>query len=406
VFLVGILSTDVSQLPPVDNVAYVTVQRPAELEFSYSLLGAEYGLVDQGGNFSLTVELCNLGEAGVSEGTFSLTTGGVDFGIEDPITGSITVGLHITFPFRAPSYDTVATFVFSLVDLPLDSNTNSPAIIEATSFGFTLRVESLEADLQVEPQLIGSNLVIPGQEKELFRLNLTNRGASSVTDICLDEIDIAFVRSDNAYLNVGSLVDSIVSGFYEDGLLVSQASFNGSRLLLFFDDFIVLPAQTRSIIFTAKFRETIPSSFRLDLEKHHISATFKEGPNAGQPVKISSAVSGERLISQVYATKGKVLQESFVIENNPFNPEVSVARFSYELDEPSVVEFRVFTLTGEEVYAKDFPEGSEGARLGENDIPWDGCNNSGHMVRNGVYIVSIKIVRTGEYARMKVAVVK
>jgi hypothetical protein len=27
-------------------------------------------------------------------------------------------------------------------------------------------------------------------------------------------------------------------------------------------------------------------------------------------------------------------------------------------------------------------------------------------VRNGVYIVSIKIVRTGQYARMKVAVVK
>ena len=71
-----------------------------------------------------------------------------------------------------------------------------------------------------------------------------------------------------------------------------------------------------------------------------------------------------------------------------------------------MVEFRVFTLTGEEVYAKDLPEGSEGARLGENDIPWDGRNNAGHMVRNGVYIVSIKIVRTGEYARMKVAVVK
>ena len=406
VFQVDILSAGISWLPPVDNVALVTVQRPAELEFSYSLLGAEDGLVGQGESFSLTVELCNLGEAAVSEGTFSLTTGGVDFGVEDPITGSITVGLHVTFPFRAPSYDTAATFVFSLVDLPLDSNTNAPAIIGETSFEFTLRVESFEADLLVEPLLIGSNLVLPGRKKELFRLNLTNRGTSSVTGIRLDEIDIAFVQADNSVLNVGSILDPTVSGFYEDGLPVSHALLSGNRLLLLFDDFVVPPAQTRSIIFTAKFKATVPSSFRLDLEKHHISAAFKEGPNAGQPVEISSTVAGERLISQVYATKGKVLQESFVIENNPFNPEISEAWFSYELDEPSVVEFRVFTLMGEEVYAKDLPEGSEGARLGENDIPWDGRNNAGHMVRNGVYIVSIKIVRTGEYARMKVAVVK
>jgi len=406
VFQVDILSADISQLLPVDNVALVTVQRPAELEFSYSLLGAEDGLVGRGESFNLTVELHNLGEAAVSEGTFSLTTGGVDFGAEDPITGSIAVGLHVTFPFRAPSYDTVATFVFSLVDLPNDLNTNVTAIIEETSFEFTLRVESFEADLLVEPLLIGSNLVLPGREKELFRLNLTNRGTSSVTGIRLDEIDIAFVQADNSTLDVGSILDPAVSGFYEDGLLVSQALLSGNRLLLLFDGFVVPPAQTRSIIFTAKFKATVPSSFRLDLERHHISAVFAEGPKEGQPVGISSTVAGERLISQVYMTKGKTLQESFVIENNPFNPEVSEARFSYELEEPSAVEFRVFTLTGEEVYARDLPEGSNGTAVGENEIVWDGRNNRGHMVRNGVYIVSIKIVRTGEYARMKVAMVK
>jgi|GEM_PF-3280711 len=267
-------------------------------------------------------------------------------------------------------------------------------------------VESVVADLLVEPLLIGSNLVLPGREKELFRLNLTNRGTSSVTGIRLDEIDIAFVQADNSALDVGSILDPIVSGFYEDEQLVSHALLSGNRLLLLFDDFVVPPAQTRSIIFTAKFKATVPSSFRLDLERHHISAVFAEGPKEGQPVEISSTVAGERLISQVYVTKGKTLQESFVIENNPFNPEISDAWFSYELDKPSAVEFRVFTLTGEEVYAKDLPAGAEGGEVDENNIPWHGRNNAGHMVRNGVYIVSIKIVRTGEYARMKVAVVK
>jgi flagellar hook assembly protein FlgD len=70
------------------------------------------------------------------------------------------------------------------------------------------------------------------------------------------------------------------------------------------------------------------------------------------------------------------------------------------------VEFRVFSLTGEEVYSRNLPQGSEAAALGENEISWDGRNSSGHAVMSGVYIVSVKIVRTGEYARLKVAVVK
>lgn len=44
--------------------------------------------------------------------------------------------------------------------------------------------------------------------------------------------------------------------------------------------------------------------------------------------------------------------------------------------------------------------------IGENEIEWHGRNGSGHMVMNGIYVVSIKIVRTGECARIKVAVVK
>jgi len=267
-------------------------------------------------------------------------------------------------------------------------------------------VESVVADLLVEPLLIGSNLVLPGREKELFRLNLTNREPSPAVGIRVVEIGITFWDHDNSAIDVGSILDPSVSGFYEDGLPVSHSLPSGNKLLLLFDDFVVPPAQADSIVFVAKFRETVPPSFRLDLERHHISAVFAEGPNAGQPVEITSTVDGERLISQVYVTKGKTLQESFVIENNPFNPEVSEARFSYELEEPSAVEFRVFTLTGEEVYARDLPKGSNGTAVGENEIAWHGRNNRGHMVRNGVYIVSIKIVRTGQYARMKVAVVK
>jgi len=275
-----------------------------------------------------------------------------------------------------------------------------------TSFEFSIRVESLQADLLVEPEIIGSNLILPGREKGLFRLDLTNRGVSSVTGIRLNEIALYFQGTDNSLLDVSSMIDPEDAGFYEDGVPVSITSFSNGWLFTTFDGFIIQPGQTRSIEFVAGFKATVPPSFILDLERHRILAVFLEGPNAGGSVEISSSIGGEFLIHQVYAVKGGTLEKSFEVENNPFHPDVSAARFSYELSEPSMVEFRVFTLTGEEVYSKDLSEGTGGTAVGENEISWDGCNDAGRKVKSGVYIVSIRIVGTDEQARIKVAVVK
>ena len=100
------------------------------------------------------------------------------------------------------------------------------------------------------------------------------------------------------------------------------------------------------------------------------------------------------------------LNESFIIENNPFNPMVSPVQFAFELTEAAPIEFQMFTLTGEEVYRYLYTAGTEGASIGENIIRWNGYNSSGEMVLNGVYIASITNTITGEQARIKVAVVK
>ena len=58
------------------------------------------------------------------------------------------------------------------------------------------------------------------------------------------------------------------------------------------------------------------------------------------------------------------------------------------------------------MYARDYQSGDEGGTSGENVIEWDGCNDNGHVVLNGVYIALIKNTDTGETARIKIAVVK
>lgn len=97
---------------------------------------------------------------------------------------------------------------------------------------------------------------------------------------------------------------------------------------------------------------------------------------------------------------------SFIVENNPFNPHLGPVRLAYNLDSDSDVEFRIFTVTGEEVYSKSYRSGTEGGKAGTNQIEWDGRNSNRDIVLNGVYITMLNVLSTGEKASLKLAVLK
>jgi len=384
----------------------VTIQTPADLELTYTLFGAAGGLVDQSTGFGLTVEIVNSGQGSTTDGEYLLTTGGIDFGVADSLRGTITVGRHVEFQLMSPAVDTTTEFVLQLTQRPLDKNTGEPAALDPVSLTIPIRVESQDADLLVEAIPLGSNLVSPGQTKELFRLDLTNRGVSTITGIRLESFGVALRGRDNQPLTVSSYIDPTRTSVTEDGAEVPATVSVRDKLLIEFGDFELESGETRSLVLTATFIKLMSGGFTLTFESSDIAAVFSGGSQDGRPVRIASASGSSFLLSREYVVRGHSLSESFVIEDNPFNPENQPARFSYELSEPSSIEFRVFTLTGEEVFARDVSEGLAGAVGSEQEIRWDGRNGSGNMVANGVYIVSIKIVRTGEQALMKVAVVK
>ena len=71
------------------------------------------------------------------------------------------------------------------------------------------------------------------------------------------------------------------------------------------------------------------------------------------------------------------------------------------------VEFKIFTLIGEEVYSHSIPAGAAGtAPEQEHFLEWDGRNDAGHNVLNGVYLAWIRVEATGQEATLKLAVVK
>lgn len=410
IFVADVLPDGISILPPVDNVALVTIETPAELNLTYSVFGAENGLIDYGNDFNLTVELINSGAAQVTDAEYLLVTEGLDADGPDSLAGRISVSRHIDFSFVAPQRDTTIRLEFTLTNVPLDINTALRADIGDTSFAITIRVIAAEASLLFKVTPLGTNLVLPGRAKELVQFDLTNTGISSVAVMQLERI-VLFVHDPNGNpLDVMSIFDIGNTGFYEDGQLVSQLTAGNDLMAFSFDQFIINPQQTRSLILTVQFKVTSVPSVVLELAQDGVVAHFTEGPNAGlAPAIISDGEEGEPLLVQALAVKQASLTGSFIAETNPFNPDdpsVSPLHLTYELPENAAVEFRIFTLTGEEVYSRDFEAGANGGTSGENVIEWDGCNNEGYVVLNGVYVALVHNTVTGEMARLKIAVVK
>ena len=50
------------------------------------------------------------------------------------------------------------------------------------------------------------------------------------------------------------------------------------------------------------------------------------------------------------------------------------------------VSIKIYDLLGNRVYKLEIPSGRDGATAGPQEVPWDGRNEKGEVVRNGVYV--------------------
>ncbi len=405
IFRVEISSPHIIVKPPVNNLALVKIEAPAALNLSHTLSKVDQGLIDQNQAFSLRVNLENVGDASVSSGRYLLTTGGVGFGYNDSLTGTIATGDPLEFDFVSPLFDTTVTFEFFLTSTPKDLNIDAPAQISDTSFSFELTVENIDANIIASASLVGSNLVQPGGDKELFRMILRNTGSSSASIVGITEFSLA-LRYGDIPLDPAEVFNLSHSYFTLNGAFLASELSGGDRMSAEFNNLTIDPQKTCTLLFVTEISSQLSHTFTLVLESDDIAVEYVTGPNEGVAVSVSSSTGEQLLLSQTFVTKGIGFQKSFVIRDNPVNPFETTAEFTYELNEESPVEFRVFTLTGEEVYAWDIPIGGEGSSIGEHMIEWNGENNKGHQVLNGVYIVMITAVNSGEQARLKVAVIK
>ena len=90
---------------------------------------------------------------------------------------------------------------------------------------------------------------------------------------------------------------------------------------------------------------------------------------------------------------------------NPFKPRQGEGTtIIYDLSTDTSAKLLVYSITGQVVRQKSFEPGSVGGKAGQNSVFWDGKNDFGDYVGNGMYIYLItsrtKILHNGHMVVM------
>ena len=89
---------------------------------------------------------------------------------------------------------------------------------------------------------------------------------------------------------------------------------------------------------------------------------------------------------------------------NPFHAGSEAILLSYVLGQDAAVKVSIYTLLGDLVREMSLTPGTPGGTGGLNEIPWDGRNGKGELVRPGVYVA--RIDGPGVSERIKVGVLR
>jgi hypothetical protein len=89
---------------------------------------------------------------------------------------------------------------------------------------------------------------------------------------------------------------------------------------------------------------------------------------------------------------------------NPFRAGREAVRLSYLLAQDGAVRVKIYTLLGDLVREIAVTSGAAGGARGLNEVPWDGRNGKGELVRPGLYVARIE--GPGASEQIKVGVLR
>ncbi|MFA5098208.1 MAG: SBBP repeat-containing protein [Candidatus Margulisiibacteriota bacterium] len=178
------------------------------------------------------------------------------------------------------------------------------------------------------------------------------------------------VSSRLAFSGIASTTEALDASsvrIYLDGSLVSDGTYS------YYDSFEQAPD-----------RATISYSVRTPLAAGTHTLSITAGGSGGSlfeaslvDLRVASETGSQGIIGAVLA------------HPNPYDPSSGNARITYNLEKDSAIALYIFGINGRLVLKKEFLSGSNGGKAGFNDVAWDGKDDFGNELGNGVYAVRI-----------------
>jgi hypothetical protein len=366
-----------------------------------------------GQNFTVTTALINNGEAGLSRPDslqLQLPSG---YKTNEPLVkSSAPMGLA-TWQIQAPNSPTgILNIVVRVKQVPLDENSNQEAFISPSVVSIAVSTEPISLTTSVLTEKKPTTVTRGGKNISIFGLRFRNEGD---TRILIESIKFSVKDKDGKELAPNSVFKGLKVVDYENSAIVhknlAQLSADNPVLLDNFSPAISVDSlSTKSIDIQVDINtSTQATSFQLVIESPQDDILAID-ESSGRVVAIKDTVGSEindPLTSDFSVLIGTDIQSSFFNFPNPFGHAARpTTRFNYYLKQDSDLTIRIYTLLGELVWSRVFkttdPEGKAGNHDG--DVTWDGTNDKGQRVLNGVYIAVI-ITNSGK-ATTKIAITR
>jgi hypothetical protein len=395
----------------VDNDAIAIIQVPASLK----LVGGidenpgPVSIIKQGEPFEVFATILNIGESEIEGGTIVLDyTGPGDFGVEFPLEESI--GDTIIWNLVAPNVDLSSHFTISWGGTPIDKNDGEPVESLGEQLNLPFAVKLSETRLIVHAASIEVMPLERGVSSRLFTLNLKNETDDNRNIIGLQSISMEITDRSGRKIDAGAIVTDTGSNFYVDNQPRAQSQIIDVNLVFQFADLNIISGLDVVAEFRLSPREDATvDRFVIRIDSGSFNAEIVSGPDAGQPVIVSSLFDQTFMID----IQEKIIDDEFAASfknyPNPFNPNLESTEIIYVLPTDADVDIYIYTLTGQKVRHLHYKAGSNGGSQGLNSgLLWDGRNGSGEMVLSGAYIAMIDVGTENQTltARLKMAVVR
>ncbi len=390
-----------------------------------------------GQEFVVTAVLQNLGTAGtIGSVQVSLDPLPDGYTTKENYIKSILVGGTATWTIKAPTVPSreAVSIEARLSTIPFDENTNSEAYVSRPSdkVAVTTVGSWLSIALHQTPDSVGSNVLRGESGVYLMGVRMINRGKQGANSIIIKsmsfnaedfngvEIGLADVLSKiSIYRLVESADTSYIDMAQSFGELKGNDIPSENPMKIIFNKELKIPAtDTVVVVVMGDIRDSGEAEyFQLNIP----DGSFVEAVDEYSPeVSISVLDEAEREFENLRSDPKQLIPTGVVEKGskpyllncpNPFGTSgKETTTIIYYLKNKSDVEFRIYTLTGKLVWSRSFsaddPQGAQGLHDNSyNSVIWDGKNDRGLSVLNGVYILVMK-TGYGEIAKIKIAVVK